>query len=176
MPHKLRLSPDFSDYHIFGLSTHIKDYKLCWHINTLMNISMIRRPSLQVAGDPPRQYSLFVQKEASEQIDLFLLSNFDQYIPWFSKAVHFHYFFIIRGKPLKSQLTFYEGHLEQIPQMLLVTKLNPDEQKLVLPLLTDVELHITEISHSEKKLLKARIPKKVSKGKTGSASGKEEIT
>lgn len=174
MPHKLRLTPDFSDYHIFGLSTHIKDYKLCWHINTLMNAFLIRRKPLLIKEPQIRQYSLFAQKEASELIDLFLLSNFDNHIPWFSKALHFHYFFIIRGNPLKSQLTFYEQNLKRIPQMLLVTKFNSDQQKLVLPLLTDFELHFTEISHSEKKQLQSRIPKKGSiRSKKGSSSDKE---
>jgi len=160
MPHKLKLTPDFSDYQIFGLSTHLKDYKLCWLINNLMRTTLERHPDLQVEGDPPRDYSLFVHNNAFEQIDLFLLSNFCNHIPWFAKAKHFHYFFIIGGNPLSSQMGFFEKTLKSVPQMLLVTKLSADEKKLAQPLLTDFELHLTETAVKAKEEAKGFIPKR----------------
>lgn len=161
MPHQLKLVPDFSDYNIYGLSTHLKDYKLCWFINNVMDVQLVRHPDLIISGDPDLKFSLFTHIEFTELVDLFLISNFDKHIAWFSKASHFHYFFIIRGNPLKSQLLFFENSLKTIPQMLLVTPLSPDERKLAQPLLTDFELHLTEVSAKEKEELKSKAPKRV---------------
>ncbi len=156
MPHTLRITPDFSDYYIYGLSTHVKDYKLCWYLNKVLQINLEYLPALQVDGNTPRYYSLFAHREIYELTDLYLLSNFDQHIPWFSKAAHFHYFFIITGKPLDSQLRNIEKALKKIPQMLLVTKLKTAEKKLALPLLTDLELHLTNTASAQKVKLKAK--------------------
>jgi hypothetical protein len=160
MPQQLKLQPDFSDYLIFGLSTHEKDFKLCWHINRLLHLCLTRCPSLKIPGDPELNFSLFVQEGAYEQVDLFLLSNFDRNIPWFAKAKHFYYFFIVRGNPLESQTKEIRKALKSIPQMLLVTSLSNEEKKLVLPLLTDFELHLTDTSKREKELMKKRIPRR----------------
>lgn len=162
MPHKLKLVPDFSDYTIFGLSTHLKDYKLCWHINSLMDVQLVRHPDLTVHDNPDLQFSLFTHIEFTEHVDLFLIANFDKHIPWFSKAAHFHYFFIIRGNPLSSQMVYFEQSLKKIPQMLLVTRLSPDERKLAQPLLTDFELHLTEVSFRAKEDIKSKSPRRVS--------------
>lgn len=162
MPIKLikeSIDPDFSDYLIYGLSTHMKDYKLCWYINNLLQLNLTKFPDLIVEDNPNRQYSLFVFNE-SEQINYYLLSNYDNYIPWFYKAKHFHYFFIINGNPLKSEITKIIKCLNDIPQMLLVTTLNANERNLALPLLTNFELHITETSKKEKDILKDKMPKK----------------
>jgi len=156
MPFTLKITPDFSDYYIYGLSTFLKDYKLCWHLNKSMQINMEHLPGLLVDGLTSRTYSLFAHREVSELTDVILLSNFDQHIPWFSKAAHFHYFFIITGNPLSSQLKYFEKSLKKIPQMLLVTKLNSAEKKLVHPLLTDLELHLTQTARKEKENLKAK--------------------
>jgi len=160
MPHRLKLDPDFSDYQIFGLSTHLKDYKLCWHINGKLKQNLIRYPSLTVKENEQLQYSLFVHREAFELIDLYLLSNFSNHVPWFAKAKHFHYFFIIGGSPLNSLVSEIDNNLKLIPQMLLVTKLSADERKLAQPLLTDFELHLTETSSKEKEQLKFKTPKR----------------
>ncbi len=160
MPKHLKLKPDFSDYSIFGLSTHEKDYKLCWYINSLLYLNLIRYPALRSGQNPEIGFSLFAQEEAYEQVDLFLLSNFDKHVPWFEKAAYFHYFFIIRGNPLKSQLEEISAALKNIPQMLLVTMLSSSEKKLALPLLTNFELHLTEINKSRNQIKKSKTPKR----------------
>ncbi len=160
MPRKLNLTPDFSDYQIFGLSTHLKDYKLCWHINSALQTNFIRHEGLPVDVDPPRKYSLFEQKEFCEQLDLYLLSNFSNHIPWFEKAKHFHYFFIISGRPLKSQFVFFEKSLKKIPQMLMVTKLSSQEKKLAQPLLSNFELHLTETAIRNREESNIVVPKR----------------
>jgi hypothetical protein len=160
MPHRLKLDPDFSEYQIFGLSTHLKDYKLCWHINKALQQNLIRYPALSVPESEQLLYSLFVHREAYEQIDLYLLSNFSNHVPWFVKAKHFHYFFIIGGSPLNSLIVEIEKNLKMIPQMLLVTRLSAGERKLAQPLLTDFELHLTQVSSMEKELLKDKSSQK----------------
>jgi len=176
MPYKLRLEPDFSDYIIFGLSTHMKDYKLCWTIDAALQTKLVRYADLVVDGDPIRNYKLFIHKEVSESINIYLLSNYDQHIPWFDKAKHFHYFFIIGGNPLLSQIQYFEDHLRNISQMLLLTKLSPGEKKLAIPLLTEFELHLTETSLKEKEAGKFKIPKRagIKSVKKDKESDKEE--
>jgi len=161
MARKFKIIPNFSNYLIFGLSTHEKDYKLCWRINKLLQMTLSRYLSLKIPGDPELSFSLFVQEEVHEHVDVFLISNFDKNIPWFAQAKHFHYFFIIRGNPLESQIKQIIEALENMPQMQLVTFLSIKEKKLVEPLLTDFELHLTEIIRQEKDQIKQRTPQRV---------------
>jgi hypothetical protein len=163
MPKKLikeYINPDFSDYLIYGISSHMKDYKLCWHINNYLQFNLTKISDLIVGdNDIEKQYSLFIYNE-SEQMNYYLLSNYDNHIPWFSKVKHFHYFFIINGNPLKSQLSTILKCLNNIPQILLLAPLNPNDKNLTLPLLTNLELHITDASKKEKDILKDKMPKK----------------
>lgn len=160
MPKRLKIEPDFSDYIIYGLSTHLKDYKLCWHINNQLNLKFKRYIDLEINDDIERRYSLFVDN-SDEHIDIYLISNTDNNIPWFAKAKHFHYFFIINGNPLKSTIKKFETELKKIEQILLVTALNSEEKKLAIPLLSNMELHVTQSTYKEKIKLKENLPKSI---------------
>lgn len=158
MPKRLRIDTNFSDYIIYGLSTHLKDYKLCWLINNQLNLNFKRYVDLEINEEIKRKYSLYIDK-TYEHLDIYIISNTDNNIPWFEKAKHFHYFFIIYGNPLKSTILKFEKELKKIESILLVTTLSSEEKKLAIPLLSNLELHITEETYKEKSELKKHLPK-----------------
>jgi hypothetical protein len=155
----LRLSPDFSDYHAFGISTHSKDYKLCWHINKSLQIGLKKQPDINIHTSEERLYRIFYQEEAFEHIDIMMISNFCSFFPLVPKLKHFHYFFIVRGKPLQSQRKKFLTVLKEIPQVLLVSQLKEAETTVLHSVFADIELHITDIAKQVKEKKKEFLPK-----------------
>lgn len=162
----IQFQPDFSDYLIYGLSTHLKDYKLCWNINRALNISLTRYPDLIVKTKTKMGYTIYVCEEAFEQIDMYLIANFSEHIPWFVKAKHFHFFLVINGNPLSGHKKNILKALKNIPQMLLVTELTAKEKEPALPLLSNFELHLTALSGKLSEVKKKQTPKRAGIKKT----------
>jgi len=157
MPKYLKINTDFSDYIIYGLSTHMKDYKLCWLINTKLLLNLKRHLDVKVE-ETNRTYCIYLD-DTNEHLCLYIVANTSESIPWFIQGKHFHYFFVINGSPLSSTLKNIEQGLKSIEQILLVTKLNSEEKKLAVPLLSNLELHVTKANYEEKMKQKKLLPK-----------------
>jgi hypothetical protein len=136
---------DFSEYTIFGISSHLPTYKICWTINKQLDLEFKHFPSLvNTINDTNLEYKMYSYIE-SEHLTYYLISNIQQAIPWLQQAKHFQYFFIFQGTPLPSQKKEIFLKLKQIPNILLVQELNISELKYAAPLLENFELHVTSI-------------------------------
>ena len=47
--YKLEIEPDYN-FLLIGISSHEKDYSLCWAINKKLNIELVKKDSLEIKG------------------------------------------------------------------------------------------------------------------------------
>jgi hypothetical protein len=160
MSNKLKVEPDFSDYRIYGLSSHLPDYRVCWEINKETGTDFVYFPPLKIENTN-LEFSMY-SYSPSELLTYYLVSNYYKEIPWLIKAKLFQYFFIIQGSPLPSQVQELNTKLKAVPNLLLVSELSVSEMKFALPLLANFELHITSIMAELKEKEKQQMPKRQS--------------
>jgi hypothetical protein len=73
---KLDMDPD-PEVTIIGISSHVKDYRLCWSLNRSMGLSFARRREDIVDGSParPAHFPVFDHMDPDHDARLTLVSN-----------------------------------------------------------------------------------------------------
>lgn len=121
--HTLKIEYDF-DFVLIGISSHEKDYRLCWAINKVLEIDLIKIDSLEIKAKKdikPSFFSLFHFENPDEFKEYFIVSNLSEDKQFVSKNLtlfnkepqgaqssengvlipeqkQMDYFFIIRGE------------------------------------------------------------------------------
>jgi hypothetical protein len=79
--HLLTLEPDF-DFVLIGISSHAKDYRICWALNNTLNIELKKIESLEIKGNKkqstPSFFSAFEFEDADNFIEYFVLANLSE--------------------------------------------------------------------------------------------------
>lgn len=121
--HTLKIEYDF-DFVLIGISSHEKDYRLCWAINKALEIDLIKIDSLEIKQKKDNEssfFSLFHFENPDEFKEYFIVSNLSEDKQFVSKNLtlfnkqpqgaqsaengvlipeqkQMNYFFIIRGE------------------------------------------------------------------------------
>jgi len=121
--HLLTLEPDF-DFVLIGISSHAKDYRVCWALNNTLNIELKKIESLEIKGNKKRStpsfFSAFEFEDADNFIEYFVLANLSEGKTYTAKInslfdeedakesreneflipeyKHMNYFFILKGE------------------------------------------------------------------------------
>ena len=75
--HKLEIEPDYN-FLLIGISSHEKDYSLCWAINKKLNIELIKKDSLEIKGrkqTTSAYFSFFEYINEEVFIEYFVIAN-----------------------------------------------------------------------------------------------------
>lgn len=73
----LRVDFDF-EFNLICLISSLKDYRLCWHLNRMLNISLTRANDLELNNEKKRQVSFFNLFNYTDEINFLhyhLISN-----------------------------------------------------------------------------------------------------
>ncbi len=82
--HTLEIEFDY-DFVLIGISSHEKDYRLCWTINNTLNLQLTKQESLEIKGKKqttPSFFSFFLFEKQDDFIDYAIIANLSE-----SKAV-----------------------------------------------------------------------------------------
>jgi len=110
--HTLEIEYDF-DFLLIGISSHEKDYRLCWAINNKLNIELTKQDSLEIKGkkqNTPSYFSFFFFENPDAFKEYVIVANFseskeaeanklfeeNEYLIPEQKSMD--YFFIIKGE------------------------------------------------------------------------------
>ncbi len=83
----LKIEYDY-DFVLIGISSHEKDYRLCWALNKALEIELTRTDSLEIKSkkqDTPSFFSLFKYENSDEFKEYFVLVNLSENRPFVSK-------------------------------------------------------------------------------------------
>lgn len=128
----------YSEFVVFGIITHLKDYTLCWHINQLLELSLRRIFAFEKEITQQMFYfPVYYQKEVFEILEVFLFVNEKHKIFLYPKLKPFQHILAISPDPLPSQRDYFFNKLNQSPHILLIRELSVDKCD---ELLTEAEI------------------------------------
>lgn len=126
---RYRLDVDFDfDFPLIGISSSLKDYRLCWQINRALNIELCRQKDLLVSNEKKRQeayFNLFQFEDAIDFLRYFLIANKSAgslFIPELKQA---DFFMMLRGDAAKETALVVMEKLKSLPGIEAVFETNP---------------------------------------------------
>lgn len=78
--HTLEIEFDY-DFVLIGISSHEKDYRLCWTVNNALNLQLTKQESLEIKGKKqttPSFFSFFLFEKQDEFIDYAIIANLSE--------------------------------------------------------------------------------------------------
>jgi hypothetical protein len=142
---KLNVRPDEVSVALFGISTNLKDFKLCYLLNKHLEWKFFKIEDLPVtiAGSGlPEKFSLYMYRDDERFNTYYLLANRIQDIcllPSFRQA---DFFLIVEGPSKKSSKESLVKSLGKIPNIQMAFETEPANIKGIEILLNDLELHL----------------------------------
>lgn len=103
--HTLEIEYDYS-FVLIGISSHEKDYRICWAINNKLELELVKTESLEIKEkklDAPSHYSLFVCNREEEFSEYFLIANRSEKGILIPEQKQMDYFIIIKEEEIKEE-------------------------------------------------------------------------
>lgn len=150
--HTLKIEYDY-DFVLIGISSHEKDYRLCWALNNVLELELTKTESLEIKSkkeETPSFFSLFKYENEAEFKEYFVLSNLSENKhsvlkedTLFNKSSkesssaekdilipehrQMNYFFIIRGEITDSEAEKFIKRIKSIDMILTAVQIQPNE-------------------------------------------------
>ena len=89
------------DFVLIGISSHEKDYRICWAINNKLQLDLIKTEPLEIKDkkqDELSHFSLFSFERPDEFMEYFIIANRSEKGLLIPEQKQMDYFFIIRGE------------------------------------------------------------------------------
>ena len=78
--HVLKVADDY-DFVLIGISSHEKEYRICWALNNKFNFELTKIDSLEIKGkkqETPSFFSLFKYEDEEAFIEYFVIANLSE--------------------------------------------------------------------------------------------------
>lgn len=98
--HTLEIEYDY-DFVLIGISSHEKDYRICWALNNQLGLDLVKTEPLEIKDkkqDEPSHFSLFCFELPDEFMEYFIIANRSEKGLLIPEQKQVDYFFIIRGE------------------------------------------------------------------------------
>ncbi len=98
--HILEIEYDY-DFVLIGISSHEKDYRICWALNNQLGLHLVKTDPLEIKDkrqDEPSYFSLFSFERANEFMEYFMVANRSERGMLIPEQKQMDYFFIIKGE------------------------------------------------------------------------------
>ena len=98
--HTLEIEYDY-DFVLIGISSHEKDYRICWAINNKLGLDLVKTEPLEIKDkkqDELSHFSLFIFEQPDEFKEYFVIANRSEKGLLIPEQKQVDYFFIIRGE------------------------------------------------------------------------------
>ena len=110
------------DFSLLGICCHEKDYRLCWAVNSTLNLSLSRsREDIELVFNkesrPDANFSVYSFKSENSSDKYHLISNKCQRTWLIPEKSHFDFFLMVKSDEKKSY-NFYLNKLRTIPFIL----------------------------------------------------------
>jgi hypothetical protein len=98
--HTLEIEYDY-DFVLIGISSHEKDYRICWGINNKLGLNLVKTEPLEIKDkkqDDLSHFSLFSFELPDEFKEYFVIANRSEKGLLIPEQKQVDYFFIMRGE------------------------------------------------------------------------------
>ena len=139
-----------TDYRLVGLATSLKEYKLCHHLNGLLECDFKKlEPLIFEPTDRTRktQFSVFKAEQEADNCSLvvFANKNLGEYL--LPEVNNFDYIIQINGKFSDERLKFLIEGVKQFPEVVMIAEIKPRKIKSVERLVYQEEKPVVKRFH-----------------------------
>jgi hypothetical protein len=132
MKHVLREKYEF-DFNLIGVCCHEKDYRLCWAINSILDLNLSRLKEdisliFNKKSKSNANFHIFSYECKINLAQYYLISNKCENTSLVPEKSHFDFFFMIKSNEIKSY-NYYLQKLQSIPFILKSNKVNVEDLK-----------------------------------------------
>lgn len=145
--HTLKIEYDY-DFVLIGISSHEKDYRICWALNNTLGLDLTKNESLEIKSKKqttPSYFSLFNYENEDEFMEYIVIANISENKPFPSKEN------TLFGKGVKESQSTENGIL--IPEhkqmnCFFVIRGEIDEHKIedIIRKIKEIDIVLTAIS------------------------------
>jgi len=152
---KISFVYDLTDeYQIIGICSHLKEYKLCWHLNKVLNsnLSKLEDFSFSSRNVSSENYSFFYYNDKNNRNNIFLLSNKNDNMTLLEKIPEADFLLIIKGVFSDKRIEDIITALKKTSNILTVFSVNMNKIKEMNSFLTELELYQMSFEERPKKI------------------------
>tara|TARA_Y100000739_G_scaffold203230_1_gene189098 strand:+ start:756 stop:1172 length:417 start_codon:yes stop_codon:yes gene_type:complete len=129
---KLVLDLEFDfDFSLFGISSHVANYRLAWGINKLLEIDLERVEDIDLSFEIHKtgNFSLYRFDDEDSYTTFHLLSNRCETGYLIPELKQIDFFIQYWGPMVKKELSSFKDELREIPSVLASMQIDPMELK-----------------------------------------------
>lgn len=129
---KLVLDLEFDfDFSLFGISSHVANYRLAWGINKLLEINLERVEDIDLSFEIHKtgNFSLYRFDDEDSYTTFHLLSNRCETGYLIPELKQIDFFIQYWGPMVKKELSSFKDELREIPSVLASMQIDPMELK-----------------------------------------------
>ncbi len=116
------------DFILIAITSCLKDYKLCFHINKELNTDFRKADDYNLdlqAGNEPLQFSQYFFKIQASETEFYILSNHSTAGFLIPEMENVDYFMLIKNHFDKEELKVMVSRLKRIGEVTAVAQINP---------------------------------------------------
>jgi hypothetical protein len=140
---------------IIGISTPMKDYRLTWFMNKVLNFKLSKQKDINVYNEKMEKLSSFAfyyDEQPENMLVFYFISNRNaesEVLTYEQKQTDF--LFLIKGVLKKVQLDEILKNIKLISNIQTAFLIDDSSMKNLDSLMEDIELHLLDVSKAKKK-------------------------
>ncbi len=141
------------EYQAIAISSHLKDYKLCWNLNNILHTDLRKKEDLAFASkkSPLEKYSFYYHYDQDQRCFYYLLSNKKNNSLILEKMQQADYILLIKGFFQPEQINRIIQNLKKTTNILTAFIIDTSKiQKEMNAFLTDLEIHYINVLRDSK--------------------------
>ena len=125
----LTLDEDY-DFSLLGISCHAKDYRLCWELNKVLNVDLIRTTDFEISKKSEAiSFSFYEFIDETNYLEYFLISNRAKNGFLIPEQKKVDFFLMVRGNIMESLTKEIIGKINSLSLVLTSFNIDPNQLK-----------------------------------------------
>lgn len=121
---------DAYEFTLIGISSHTKDYRLCWELNKYVELDLIRTEDLEInSKDVVGKYAFYEYLDEENYLDYYLIANRGNNGYLVPERKTFDYLLMIKGDVEDYQEEELLGKIRSLDHVLASYSIDPNELK-----------------------------------------------
>ncbi len=150
MAKKLKLiSSSDVDFTLIGIASHLKDYRLIWSINEILDLKFVKKLDLRAFNDKLKEmltYPLYFYDQPDLFKSWYFIGNYNEKAFLIPEQKQTHFFILVKGSLSPEFLSGLSKMVKKVKNILTVHHIPIKSIKNMELILNDLELHMMEIS------------------------------
>ncbi|MGQ0828200.1 MAG: IPExxxVDY family protein [Bacteroidota bacterium] len=129
--HLLEIEYDY-DFILIGISSHEKDYRICWALNNKLGLELTKTDPLEIKDkkqDETSVFSLFVCERPDDFMEYLIIANRSEKGLLIPEQKQMDYFFVIKGEMEDEKIEETISKIREINFVLTAVRIDPSVLK-----------------------------------------------